>query len=144
MANATRNKRSRHTGAKVTGAAVIIAALLAGGHFGLGIGRGEGGALLPNQEAPAAQTAVAETAEETTEAAPAENPADDGVLGITVREDGVYYEGEAVTLDELGEALLKDWKDGVGVTLTDDHAIKSTYDEVTALLDKLSIPYTAE
>ncbi len=141
MANDTsRSKRSRHTGAKVTGAAVIIAALLAGGHFGLGIGRGEGGGLLPAQDAPAAQTAAAEQ----TEAPAPETPADDGVLGITVREDAILYEGEPVTLEELENALLRDLKDGVAVSLSDDHAIKSAYDEVTALLDRLSIPYTAE
>ena len=133
-------KRSRHTGAKVTGAAVIIAALLAGGHFGLGIGRGEGGALLPQQKAPAAQTAV-----EQQETVPAEvAPGEDGVLQITVREDGILYEGRAVTLEELENALLSDFKDGITVTLTDDHAIKAAYDEAATLLEQLSIPYTAE
>lgn len=32
-------KRNRHTGGKVTAGAVVLALLLAGGHFGLGIGR---------------------------------------------------------------------------------------------------------
>ncbi len=137
---AQETKRSRHTGAKVTVTAAAILALLAGGHFGLGIGRGgEGAGLLPGQQAPAQNTVetAAEPAEE------AETGKDDGVLAVTVQEDGILYEGKAVSLSELEAALLSDYTGEKTVTLTDDHAIKSAYDEVTALLDKLSIPYTA-
>ena len=38
------------------------------------------------------------------------------------------------------QALLRDYVQGkTTVTLTDDHAIKSAYDEVTALLDRLGM-----
>ena len=43
-------------------------------------------------------------------------------------------------LAELEQALLKDFKAGHKAELTDDHAIKAVYDEVTALLNKLQIP----
>lgn len=136
---AQETKRSKHTGAKVTVTTAAILALLAGGHFGLGIGRGgEGAGLLPGQQAPAQNTV--ETAAEPEEA---EAGKDDGVLAVTVQEDGILYEGKAVTLSELEAALLSDYTGEKTVTLADDHAIKSAYDEVTALLDKLSIPYTA-
>ena len=41
MENNRSSKRNRHTGGKVTAGAVVLALLLAGGHFGLGIGREE-------------------------------------------------------------------------------------------------------
>ncbi len=135
-----RSNQRRHTGAKVTAAAAVVIALLAGGRYGLGIGRGEGGALLPNQQGPQAapqETAVQETAAPTEEAA-----ADESVLAVTVRESELLYNGASVSLAELEAALLADYKDGKTVTLTDDHAIKASFDEAAALLDRLSIPYT--
>lgn len=146
-------KRSRHTGGKVAGGAVLLALLLAGGHFGLGIGR-EGGGLLTGENMQNAAETVAqgvESAKETlTEAAEtvqevvqeAVTPQDDGVLSITVKEDKLLYEGQEVTLAQLEEALLKDYKAGdTTVELKDDHAIKAAYDEVNALLSRLNIPF---
>ncbi len=146
-------KRNRHTGGKVTAGAVILALLLAGGHFGLGIGR-EGGGLLTGQALETAQEKAAETVEQVQEKAQeavetvqekvqeVAAPQDDGVLTVTVKEDKLLYEGEEVTLAQLEENLLKDYKpDSTTVELRDDHAIKAAYDEVTALLQKLSIPF---
>ena len=166
MENTKRNaKRSHGTGGKVALGAVVLALLLAGGHFGLGIGQG-GGLVSGQGEQKAAQTAeetaqadkqtAAETAPKTEEAvqqapektqedpAPAaEAPQDDGVLTVTVQEDKLLYEGQEVDLARLEESLLKDYKAGTTtVELRDDHAIKAAYDEVTALLQKLSIPFT--
>ncbi len=168
MANKKRSsKRNRHTGGKVAGGAAILALLLAGGHFGLGIGRAEGG-LLTGEALQAAKETVVESAqvaketltegyeaakETLTETAQDVQEAvtetvqeivvqqDDGVLTITVREGKLLYEGREVTLDQLEENLLKDYKaDSSTVELLDDHAIKATYDEVSALLQRLSIP----
>ena len=149
MENNTRSpKRNRHTGGKVAGGAVLLALLLAGGHFGLGIGR-EGGGLLTGEALQAvtetAQETVAETAEKVQEKAeevvtPQEQ--DDGVLTITVKEDKLLYEGKDVSLSQLEQNLLKEYKiDSTTVALVDDHAIKAAYDEVTALLQKLNIPF---
>ena len=160
------SKKSRHTGGKVTIGAAILALLLAGGHFGLGIGR-EGGGLLTGQALETAGNTAAETVEtvgktaaETVEkvgekAAEAVETVqekmdeagtgsqDDGVLTITVQEDKLLYEGQEVDLAQLEECLLKDYKaDATQVELKDDHAIKAAYDETTALLQKLNIPYT--
>ena len=149
MENNTRSpKRNRHTGGKVAGGAVLLALLLAGGHFGLGIGR-EGGGLLTGEALQAvtetAQETVAETAEKVQEKAeevvtPQEQ--DDGVLTITVKEDKLLYEGKDVSLSQLEQNLLKEYKiDSTTVEMVDDHAIKAAYDEVTALLQKLNIPF---
>ncbi len=150
-----RSQRNRHTGGKVTAGAVILALLLAGGHFGLGIGR-EGGGLLTGEALETAKETVTETAEQVQEKAEetvetiqekveeAAAPQDDGVLTVTVKEDKLLYEGAEVTLAQLEESLLKDYKgDATAVELRDDHAIKAAYDEVTALLQKLNIPFTA-
>ena len=149
-----RSQRNRHTGGKVTAGAVILALLLAGGHFGLGIGR-EGGGLLTGEALETAKETVTETAEQVQEKAEetvetiqekVEEVAalqDDGVLTVTVKEDKLLYEGAEVTLAQLEESLLKDYKgDATAVELRDDHAIKAAYDEVTALLQKLNIPFT--
>ena len=166
MENSKRSsKRNRHTGGKVTAGAVILALLLAGGHFGLGIGRDGGGLLTgealetakesASQAVESAKETVTETAQKAEEKAAevvetvqekveeAAAPQDDGVLTVTVREDKLLYEGEEVTLAQLEENLLRDYKAGdTTVELRDDHAIKAAYDEVTALLQKLSIHFT--
>ena len=168
MANKKRSsRRNNHTGGKVAGGAVLLALLLAGGHFGLGIGRAEGG-LLTGEALQAAKETVVENAEAAKEvmsegveavkealtgtAEPTQEPVpvqeivvaeDDGVLTITVREDTLLYEGREVDLGQLEESLLQDYKaDTSTVELQDDHAIKAVYDEVSALLHKLSIPFT--
>ena len=99
-------KRNRHTGGKVAGSAVLLALLLAGGHFGLGIGR-EGGGLLTGdrvqntaemvtQSLESAAETVTETAQQVQETVvEVVSPRDDGVLTITVQEDKLLYEGPA-------------------------------------------------
>ena len=152
-----RSQRNRHTGGKVTAGAVILALLLAGGHFGLGIGR-EGGGLLTGEALEMAKETVTETAEQVQEKAEetvetvetiqekVEEVAalqDDGVLTVTVKEDKLLYEGSEVTLAQLEESLLKDYRgDATAVELRDDHAIKAAYDEAAALLQKLNIPFS--
>ena len=151
-------KQNRHTGGKVAGGAALLALLLAGGHFGLGIGREGGGFLTAENIQTATETvvqgvesarealteAVEQTGETVTETVQQiVVPQDDGVLTITVKEDKLLYEGQETTLVQLEESLLKDYRAGVStVELKDDHAIKSAYDEVSALLQKLSIPYS--
>ena len=131
MENSKRSsKRNRHTGGKVTAGAVILALLLAGGHFGLGIGRDGGGLLTgealetakesASQAVESAKETVTETAQKAEEKAAevvetvqekveeAAAPQDDGVLTVTVREDKLLYEGEEVTLAQLEENLLRD------------------------------------
>lgn len=63
----------------------------------------------------------------------------DSILSIEVIEDKIFYEGEEITAAELEQRLLSDVKDGISVSLTDNHAIKGTFDEVKAILSKLSL-----
>ncbi|MBQ7058041.1 MAG: hypothetical protein IJM83_01870 [Firmicutes bacterium] len=161
MADETREpqkqkKRNRHTGAKTLGAVLVLAALMGGGYYGLGIGQdvialpgvrpsqAESSTVQETSQASETQQEAATPAEST--AMESENPAktEDDVLEIVIREDKIEYEGNELSLQELEEALLKDYTDQMTVTLTDDHAIKATYDEVTALLEKLTIPYTQQ
>ena len=140
------NKKSAHVGRKAAGTAVILALLAGGGYFGLGVGNPNGGWLSPStpgvtQEAPQTTNAPATTQAPVQTTAPVESTtAEDGILRITVKESGILYRGQSVSLAELEQALLKDYKAGHRAELTDDHAIKSVYDEVTALLNKLQIP----
>ena len=162
-------KRNKRTGGKVVGGAVLLAVLLAGGHFGLGIGRADGGFIhsdtyregkeIVTENAKAAKEVTSEYLEKKAEEAKedlneaaekvretvteAVTPQDDGVLTILVREDKLLYEGREVTIEQLEEALLRDYKAGSStLELKDDHAIKAAYDEVKTLLQKLSLPYT--
>ena len=158
-------KRNKRTGSKVIGGAVVLAILLAGGHYGLGIGRADGGFIhseqyiegkeIVKENAKAAKEVSSEYLEKKAGEAKEEwekvketvaeamVPQDDSVLTISVKEDKLLYEGREVTLSQLEERLLQEYKAGsTAVELKDDHAIKAAYDEVKALLQKLSIPFT--
>ena len=133
---ANERKRKRHTGAKVTAATAVLLAALAGGSFGFR----HSGLTIPgvqnnDRKGPSAQESIVP------EQAPAQ---DDGTLTVTVRNSGIMYRGVEVTLTQLETLLLSNYTAEKQIILQDDHAIKSTFDEVTALLAKLSMPYTAE
>ena len=85
MANERNNKRGhgvRNTA--IAGAALLL--LLGGGRHGLGIGRGGGEGVLPQEgDSVLPETAQTETVEAT--AAPEAAPGDDGVPAINVREE---------------------------------------------------------
>ena len=125
------------------------------------IGREDGGLLTSgrlqdavetvSQTVQSAQQTVSQTVQGAQETVPETAqpvqqivvPQDDGVLSIVVREDKLLYEGQEVTLAQLEEDLLRDYKaETTTVELQDDHAIKAAYDEVHALLQKLSSPFT--
>ena len=133
---AEEQKKRGKTGRRVTTAAAAAALLLLAGSGvrsgGWGLLPGEGNSLLPEKE----QTQVTETVE-----AEAPEAADDGVLTVSVHESQISFEGKAVTPEELEEALLRAYSEGVHVELVDDGAIKADYDAAAAILDKLEIPY---
>ena len=135
-----KNNRS-HTGRNVAIGAAVLALLLGGGRYGLGLGQSGGDGMLP-QEGDSTRPEQSQTQAAEVTAAPEETaaPAADGVLEIVVREDKLIYEGETTDLAGLRDALLRDWAEGTKVKLTDDHAIKAAYDEAAALLDFLGIP----
>ncbi len=131
---AEKNGGKRSNGGKI-GIVAAILALLAGGGY---VGFGNGGEVISNVANNVADQAVnvVETVQDVV--AP-----DDGSMTIVVREDKLYYNNRAVTLDELEERLLRDWSEEKEVELVDRQAIKSAYDDAVALLDKLDIPYRA-
>lgn len=134
---AEQEKKRSKTGRRVTTAAAAAALLLLAGNGvrsgGWGLLPGDGSSLLPEKE----QTQAVESVE-------AEEPAaaeDDGVLTVSVHESQISFEGENVTPEELEEALLRTYSEGMDVVLVDDGAIKADYDAAAAILDKLEIPY---
>ncbi|MBO4839138.1 MAG: hypothetical protein J5493_07210 [Lachnospiraceae bacterium] len=139
-------KKSSHTTGKAAGAVLLLALLGGGLGFGLG-GRSNGGQGGSETTPPAVtQEATGQPTEAPTEIPDTPAPtqettaAEEGVLTVTVRENGIEYNGRTLTVAELEQALLTDYKEGDKIRLMDDHAIKAVYDEVTALLDKLKMP----
>ena len=133
---ANNKKRNHHTGAKVTAATAVLLAALAGGSFGFR----HGGWNIPgiqNNEKKGFSVEEKSVAEQ----APSQN---DDLMTITVRNSSFFYQGNEVTLSELESLLLSNYTAEKQIILQDDHAIKSAFDELTALLAKLSMPYTAE
>ena len=135
-----RNNRKGHGVRNTAIAAAALALLLGGGRYGLGIGRGGDGVLPQEGGSVLTETAQSETAAEPAETLAEAEASADGVLEITVRENRLYYEGGETDLSALRDALLRDYKEGMSVKLTDDHAIKAAYDEAAALLESLGIP----
>ena len=130
-------QKKKHTGAKVTAATAVLLAALAGGSFGIG----RGGLSLPRTQPSDTNGVIMEPA------TAVENSfvPNEKTLNITVRNTDILYQGSTVTLEQLEASLLSDYKaDEKEIVLQDDHAIKATYDEVAALLAKLSLPYTAQ
>ena len=146
MAEQKEKKKSRGGAVAGGAAALALAAYLLLGTPGLDIGLGNGGGLLPGSgNAPAQEQSVGENGAQT-EAAPAEQDGlRDGTLTILIREDGIEYEGESVTAEELQTLLERDYAEGeTAIEVVDDHAIKADYDGVIALLSDLSLPYEAK
>ena len=138
MSNEKKNeeKKSSHAGSKLAGAALILALLGGGAHFGLGVGNPNGGWINPKPSEAATQEQTPLATQPSTEA-----PTQEGKLMITISENKILYQGKEVSLAQLEEALLRDYKADSKVELVDDHAIKSVYDEVTTLLQKLKVPH---
>ena len=130
-------EKKKHTGRNVTIGAAALALLLLGGHFGLNGGFGPGGpqALPGSQTTPGSQP---------TQAAQTKAPGKEDVLAIRVHEDQITLNDQTMDMAQLEKTLLERAGDGIAVELVDDQAIKAAYDEVTALLDRLDIPYQAQ
>lgn len=133
---ANQRKKKRHAGAKATAATAVLLAALAGGSYGF---RHSGLNIPGVQNNDKKSSSVQE--ESIPEQAPVQ---DEGTLTVTVRNSDILYRGSEVTLTQLETLLVADYTAEKQIILQDDHAIKATFDEVTALLAKLSMPYTAE
>ena len=145
--NSTRRSGNKKGGGGKTVAAVAVAALLlgGGGYYGL---TGDGMGFLPNHEgivmpssADPADPAVITTAEPAEDITTKHEEETEGIA-VRVYEDKIYYNGEELTLQAFEETLLKDYREGIEISLQDDHAVKASYDAVKAVLDKLNYKYT--
>ena len=143
-----KKRRNRHVAAKLfTFLIVLLALMLVYCKFMLG--RDVGSFLPGKADFGQFENTVEHIAEEVIEtdvfSEPTNKPQEkpdyslDSILSIEIKEDKIYYEGQEVTLQQLEENLLRDYKEGLTVSVTDDHAIKGTYDEVEALLTKLAL-----
>ena len=137
----------RSGGGGKTAVAVAVAALLlgGGGYYGLS---GDGMGVLPDHQGLdpfSPQVSTEATQPEVTTEAPTENDQkQDSVIEITVSEGKIIYEGAEIELVAFEDAILKDYKEGMSITLKDDHAVKASYDEIKTVLDKLGYKYTEE
>lgn len=156
-------RKKRHSGGKVASGIVVL------GAAGLLYSRfipGAGGGIFPDQinetsqpdtpqqtmsaeeiipnefifEEEAETVGMQELPEENSDTEEQEyDYSSDNILSIEVNEDKIIYEGEEISSTELEQRLLSDMKDGISVSLTDNHAIKGTFDDVKAILSKLSL-----
>lgn len=117
---------------------IIVCAVIYGIGFDFGYGKGSGtgtedkgpqasGLSQPSSPGPSVESLP--------------SPTEEFKYVITVSEKKIYYQDKEYTLDSLKEALLRDYTGGYVYKLHDDHAIKSTYDSVKALLSELDIEY---
>lgn len=126
----------------------VVLGLLYGGKMGLGNGLGFlpgvsadkiGGTQGGGEDEKSPQADKQPTSAAT--ATPEPSVDQEGVVPdayITVSEDKIYLNSTELSLDGLKAQLENAYK-GAKVTLTDDYAIKDTYESVTGLLDELGI-----
>jgi hypothetical protein len=122
---------------------VCAAALFGGLGLGAGLGFGGGGFPgLPSSDQKESQTEgrtnVKETASAYTEPEMTPELSD---FVIEINEEEIVFRGQTHSIESLREALLKAYHEGEVYELWDDHAIKSDYDAVKALLEELFIEY---
>ena len=106
-------------------------------------GPGAGG----NGEGEGSAPTIVEEAQETdSNSEPQETESTEGSeqsvrFDIVIREREIILNGSSVGLDELETALRENYEEGTPVEVSDDYAIKATYDDVISLLNKLDIDY---
>lgn len=147
--NVKRSRDKRSGGGGKAAAAVVLAALLLGGGGYYGIS-GNGMGFLPDhagiieEDTQASKQNESDTEKtEETEATTTEEKQEEAI-SIVVKEGTVLYQGSEIKTTAFEETLLKDYREGIKITLKDDHAVKATYDEIKAVLDRLGYTYTEE
>ena len=134
-----KNSKKRGAGGKIAVGAVALALLGGAGYFGLGGGSGLGvfnrAEPVMSEVSPAQEAAATATPEmDVIELEP--NPSE-----IRISESEIYLAGEMVSLETLKNQLLSTHVETTIWEIKDDHAIKSTYDAVKALLNELDMPF---
>ncbi len=145
-----KNKKKKGGGGLLILLLLIILLLLL---LGWGIGLGGFGGMLPGgigmmpatQKQPEQQVQEeAPTPVEETDAADKSRVDEEGTSHvIVVGENGITFDGEAVTTDALTE-MVSGLTEGTEVVLKDEHAVVGDYSAVKAILDAANIVYTEE
>nr|MBQ6242021.1 hypothetical protein [Lachnospiraceae bacterium] len=142
-------KKSAHMGRKAAGTAAILALLAGGGYFGFGVGNPDGGWFTPSEPAVTAEAPTQTPTEAPTEAPTTQEPTsetqptttEEGVLVITVKEHDIEYGGKIVSIEELREALKKEYKEGDRILLVNAGDAKlNEYELVETLVKELNMP----
>lgn len=141
--NNTPKKKSAGKIVAVSGVAAAAALLLfMGPGMGLGFGTGTG-----SGQGNAGQTPTSTTSQNVTDptlTAPDSTVTTDPVkviVAVSVVESEYFYQNQKYTLDEL-VGVLSGMEEGYIVQITDSNASLNAYNNLTAKLTQLSIPYT--
>lgn len=165
--NEPKEKKKNHTGRNVAVGVIVALMLSTGGYFGLGPGQGMLG-LTPNdgghgtgidstssvqEDSGTSSVEEAVIGGESSENGKEASGEEEGKFIITVSESKILCDGRELSVTELENLLESKFISGddaaenlanLEIVVRDDHAVKSSFDAVTALLTKLDIPYTTE
>lgn len=115
---------------------VLIIALLGGAGFG--VAKFMEGSNSPSDSSSDGMIANGENSNTSSDAniiTTAEN-------NVIIRDDEIYYDNEKIdSIDILKDRIFADYNDGETFIISDDRAIKETYDSVVNMFKEINIPY---
>lgn len=147
--NKKENKKKKGGGGILV---LLLLLLLLMGGLGWGIGMGGFGGIFPGgsgvmpaeQKQPEQQVQEEPTPVEETEATDKGRVDEEGTSHvIAVGENGITFDGEAITTEALTEKVAG-LAEGAEVVLKDEHAVVGDYSAVKEILDAANIVYTEE
>lgn len=129
-------KRHKHRFLSKIFLIVLIIALLGGAGFG--VAKYMDGSDSPSDSSSDGMTANGESSNTSSDAniiTTAEN-------NVIIRGDEIYYDNEKIdSVDKLKDRIFADYNDGETFIISDDKAIKETYDSVVNMFKEINIPY---
>lgn len=136
----SKNNQKKKSGGKIAAGAGVVAVaaalLFLGPGMGLGKGSGQGEGTNPPVSTTAPQNVTDPTTVPQTTA-----DAVKVIVSVSVVESDYFYQNQKYTLDDL-VTLLTGMEEGYIVQITDSNASLNAYNNLTAKLTQLSIPYT--
>lgn len=139
----SKNNQKKKSGGKLVagaGVAAIAAALLFLGP-GMGLGLGQGSGQGEGTKPPVSTTAPQNVTDPTATVPQTTADSVKVIVSVSVVESDYFYQNQKYTLDDL-VALLSGMEEGYIVQITDSNASLNAYNNLTAKLTQLSIPYT--
>lgn len=133
------SKREKESNSGKSGLAGILILVILVVAVILFFGKCGGGGLFPGKGSGSNH----KTQSDTKSVSKSSNKNNDNYIEITVSEKKIFFNNsECQDIDDLKKKLTKNYKEGDEIVLRDDKAIKSSYDEVKALLNELGYIYT--